>query len=101
MSNRPKPGVAFEFEGNCILDVLAFGEYGMADRPALPEIEITPEMYDAGVEAASLFDSRDSLDVVLPIIFEAMLRASPYMPPAPSPEPLSDRAAVRASSEFG
>ncbi len=36
------------------------------------EIEITPEMIDAGVEAWSLFDPGDRLDATLAAIYRAM-----------------------------
>lgn len=41
------------------------------------EIEVTPQMLSAGVEAACLFDpSGDEFEVMLPTIFQAMFQAS-------------------------
>lgn len=47
-----------------------------SDRPAL-EVDITPEMLSAGIEAACLFDpSQDGFEVMLPYIYRAMFLAS-------------------------
>ena len=48
------------------------------DRPALQEIEITPEMIEAGVNAVSAWDLRDgfiSRDEELRLIYRAMEEA--------------------------
>lgn len=42
------------------------------DRPAL-QIEITPAMVEAGVRAASLYDSEDDLSEIVSAVFLAML----------------------------
>lgn len=43
-----------------------------ADRPA-QEIEITPQMVEAGVRAASLYSSEDELSEIVRAVFSAML----------------------------
>lgn len=53
------------------------------------EIVITPEMMRAGVDAACLFSpSDDEFGVMLPVIFRAMLAASPFAPTFLSSRPL-------------
>jgi hypothetical protein len=43
------------------------------DRPALePEIEVTPEMIDAGVSAWALFEAGDRSDWLVSEIYRAM-----------------------------
>lgn len=49
----------------------------MVNNPEI-EIEITPEMLSAGIEAACLYNPiHDEFDIILPAIFRAMLLASP------------------------
>jgi hypothetical protein len=43
----------------------------------LEEIEITPEMIEAGLEAYSVFSSQDRGEWVICAIYEAMFKARP------------------------
>lgn len=45
------------------------------DRPV--EIEITPEMIEAGIEALALYDSSDSMEFIIRDVFQAMWLRSP------------------------
>lgn len=51
------------------------------DRPALTNVEITPQMIEAGVTAASLYDSEDDLEMVVQDVFVSMLRLLPRRQP--------------------
>ena len=48
------------------------------------EIEITPEMVEAGVEAAAIYDSDDSLTDVVTAVYRAMIAAAQRAEPQPS-----------------
>lgn len=70
-----------------------------ADRPALTEIEITPEMIEAAVEALSLWDPGENGSLIVASVFSAMLRAleAPLTPMTErawftNDEPISDAA---------
>jgi len=46
------------------------------DRPALTDLEITPAMIEAGVDALSLWDSGEDASLVVLSVFDAMLAVS-------------------------
>ena len=50
---------------------------GRHDRPALTNVDITPEMINAGVAELCLFDLGDRPELIVEAVFSAMAKMAP------------------------